>query len=74
MLLYGCESWTISKNVEQNLKAAEMWYWRKMMGISWTEKMTNEVVLEKVRAERQPLSTIRRRQWKFVGHDMRRRG
>jgi len=49
VLLYGCESWTINKNMEQKLKATEMWFWRKMMRISWTEKLTNEEVLEKVR-------------------------
>jgi len=74
VLLYGCESWTINKNMEQKLKAIEMWFWRKMMRISWTEKLTNEVVLEKVGSERQLLTTIRRRQWRFVGHELRREG
>ena len=44
-----------------------------MMRILWTEKLTNEVVLEKVRSERQLLTTIRR-QWRFVGHELRREG
>ena len=48
VLLYGCESWTINKNMEQNHKVTEMWFWGKMMRISWTEKLTSEVVLEKV--------------------------
>ena len=74
VLLCGCESWTISKNMEQKLKAAEMWFWRKMMRISWTDKLTNEAVLEKVGAERQLLNTIRSRQWKFVGHELGREG
>ena len=43
------------------------------MSISWTEKLTNKVMLEKVGAGRQLLNTIRRRQWKFVGHELRRR-
>ena len=74
VLLYGCESWTISKNMEEKLKAVEMWLWRKMMRISWTDKLTNEAVLEKVGAERQLLNIIRRRQWKFVWHELRREG
>ena len=44
------------------------------MRISWTEKLTNEVVLEKVRSERQLLTTIRRKQWRLVGHELRRGG
>ena len=42
--------------------------------ISWTEILTNEVVLGKVGSERQPLTIIRRRQWRFVGHELRREG
>ena len=60
--------------MEQKLKATEMWFWRKMMRISWTEKLTNEVVLEKVGSERQLSTTIRKRQWRFVGHELRREG
>ena len=74
VLLNGCESWTISKGMEQKLMAAEMWFWRRMMRISWTDKLNNEAVLEKVGVERQLLNTIRRRQWKFVGHVLRREG
>ena len=33
VLLYGCESWKISKGMEQKLIAAEMWFWRRMMRI-----------------------------------------
>ena len=74
VLLYGCESWTISKGMEQKLMAAEMWFWRRMMRISWTDKLNNEAVLEKEGVERQLLSTIRKRQRKFVGHELRREG
>lgn len=33
VLLYELESWTISKNIGKSLKAAEMWFWRRMMRI-----------------------------------------
>ena len=59
--------------MEQKLKAAEMWFSTKMIRISWTDKLTNEAVLEKVGAKRQLLNTIRR-QWQFVGHELRRDG
>ena len=60
--------------MEQKLMAAEMWFWRRMMRISWTDKLNNEAVLEKVGVERQLLNTIRRSQWNFVGHVLRREG
>ena len=46
ILLYGCESWTLTKDLERGLQAAEMWYIRRIMRISWTEKKSNEEVME----------------------------
>ena len=41
-MMYGCESWTIKKSDEDRKKAFEMKGIRKILGISWTEKKTNE--------------------------------
>ena len=48
VLLYGCESWTVSKNTVNKLEEIEMWFWRRMVRISWIEKMTNEEVLPNI--------------------------
>ncbi|GFS24620.1 endonuclease-reverse transcriptase [Elysia marginata] len=42
ILLYGCEAWTISKQMEAKLEATEMWFLRRMLRISWTERKSNE--------------------------------
>ena len=42
-VLYGCETWTLTKNLEKRINACEMWKWRKMQRISWTEKKNEEV-------------------------------
>ena len=74
ILLYGAESWTLNKRMEERVQAMEMWMWRRMMKISWTERKTNEEVLTMIGEKRELLKTIRRRQMKFVGHIMRRGG
>ena len=43
-------------------------------GVDLEEIIYNTVALEKVGAERKLLNTDRRRQWKFVGHELRREG
>jgi len=43
--LYAAETWTLTKANKQLLNAFEMWTWRRMLKISWTEKVTNEEVL-----------------------------
>ena len=42
VLLYGCETWTMGKMEEQKVQAAEMWFYRRMLKVSWTQKRTNE--------------------------------
>ena len=74
ILLYGAESWTISRKMEAKLEAMEMWTWRRMMKISWTERKSNETVLNMIGEERTLMKTIRKRQMKFLGHIMRRGG
>ena len=33
ILLYGCETWTITAETKKNLEAAEMWFYRRMLRI-----------------------------------------
>ena len=51
-----------------------MWFIRRMLRISWTEKKPNENVLREGNVQRSLLKTIRKRQMEFLGHVCRRRG
>ena len=62
------ECWTMTKDLERRLKAAEMWYIRRIMRISWTEKKSHEEVMEMAGYKRSLLKTIRKRQLQFFGH------
>lgn len=74
IMLYGCETWTISKIMKAKLEAAEIWFYRRMLKIGWTEKKTNIEVMQKAGVKRNLLSTIVARQMEFFGHVMRREG
>ena len=41
MLMYGVETWFISINMQRKLKAAEMWFLRRMLRIFWKDKVCN---------------------------------
>ena len=43
-MLYGCEAWNISSDMERKIQAAEMWFYRRMLRVPWTEHATNENV------------------------------
>ena len=74
ILLYGCECWTINKVMERKLEAAEMWFIRRMLRVSWTDKKTNEAVLKEANLERSLMKTLRQRQLEFLGHVCRHKG
>ena len=44
------------------------------MRISWKKQLTNKVVLENLGSERQLLTSIRKSQWRFAWHELRRKG
>jgi hypothetical protein len=47
--LYGAEIWTLRKVDQKNLKSFEMWCWRRMEKIKWTDHVRNEDVLLRVK-------------------------
>ena len=78
-LLYACESWTMNKKDEQRLRAFEMKTYRRLLGITWREKKTNEWVLAEMnrlsgRNLESFVEMVRKRKFKFFGHMMRADG
>ena len=74
-VLYGCEMWTMTKTMEKKVNACEMWIWKKMQRISWTEKNTNERIRLEIGIEDEMLQqTAIRRKLGFFGHLMRSDG
>ena len=58
--------------MERRLQSVEMWVYRRMLRISWTDHMSNEEVLAKMGTRRKLVETIRTRQLQFLGHVLRR--
>ena len=71
-LLYGAETWTISKLMKDQLQAFEMWCYRRMLKISWTERVTNEAVLRRIKPKNNLYKTIQTKILKYFGHIIRR--
>ena len=45
---------------------------RKILGVSWTSKKTNEWVLNKAGVKRELLDTVKARKLAYYGHTMRK--
>lgn len=50
------------------LEAFEMWQFRKLPKISWTEHVTNEQVLRRIGRDRKLLTIMKRRKTGYLGH------
>ena len=70
-LLYGAETWTLTKVTSDKLEAFKMWLYRRMLRISWKEHKTNGEVLHKMKTKRSLLNTIKKRKCQYFGHIIR---
>ena len=55
----------------KRLESFEMWCWRRMEKISWTDHVRNEVLL-RVNEQMNILHQIRKRKANWIGHNLRR--
>ena len=46
-VMYGCESWTIKK-AEHRIDAFELWCWRRLWGVPWTARRSNQSILKDI--------------------------
>jgi len=66
--LYGTETWTLRAVDQKHLESFEMWCWRRMEKISWTDHVRNEDVLLRLKEKRNILHEIRKRKANWFGH------
>jgi len=68
MAFYGAETWTLRAADKKYLESFEMWCWRRMEKLSWTNHVRNEEVLLRVNEQRNILHEIRKRKAIWIGH------
>ena len=48
VVMYGCKSWTIKKAECQRTDAFELWCWRRLLRVPWTERRSNQSILKEI--------------------------
>ena len=48
VVMYGCESWTIRKAEHRRIDAFELWCWRRLLRVLWTERRLNQSILKEI--------------------------
>ena len=66
-LLYGSESWTMHAHQEKRLNVFHMHCLRRNLGITWQDKVSNKVELEKVGIP-SLYTLLKQRRMRWLGH------
>ena len=51
VVMYECDSWIIKKAEHQRINAFELWCWRRLLRVSWTERRSNQSILKEINPE-----------------------
>ena len=74
--LYACETWRVTAEILKKLQATEMRCFRKLLGFSYRDHITNDAVSDRIRQAIAPcddiLTTVKKRKLKWFGHVSRR--
>ena len=48
VVMYGCEIWTVKRAEHQRIDAFELWCWRRLLGVPWTARRSNQFILKEI--------------------------
>ena len=72
VVMYGRESWTIKKAERQRIDAFELWCWRRLLRIHWTERKSNQSILKEISPEYSLEGLMLKLKLQYFGHLMQR--
>ena len=48
VVMYKCKSWTVKKAEHRRIDAFELWCWRRLLGVPWTARRSNQSILKEI--------------------------
>ena len=74
VVMYGCESWTVKKAERWRIDAFELWCWRRLLRVPWTERRSNQSVLKEISPGCSLEGLMLKLKLQYFGHLMQRAG
>ena len=68
VVIYGCESWTVKKAEHQKIDAFELLFWRRLLGVPWTVRSSNQLVLKEINLEYSLEGLMLKLMLRYFGH------
>ena len=72
VVMYGCESWTITKAECQRIDAFELWCWRRLLRVPWTARRSNQSILKEINPKYSLEGLVLKLKLQYFGHLTRR--
>ena len=71
-VMYGCESWTIKKAEHQRTDVFELWFWRRLLRVPWTERKSDQSILKEINRDYSLEGLMLKLKLQYFGHLMQR--
>ena len=72
VVMYGCESWTITKAEHQRIDAFKLWCQRRLLRVPWTARRSNQSILKEISTEYSLEGLMMKLKLQYFGHLMQR--
>ena len=72
VVMYRCESWNIEKAERQRIDVFELWCWRRLLRVPWTERRSNQSILKEINPEYPLEGLMLKMKFQYFGHLMGR--
>ena len=72
VVMYGCESWTVKKAERRRIDAFELWCWRRLLRVPWSERRSNQSILKEISPGISLEGMMLRLKLQYFGHLMQR--
>ena len=70
IVVCGCESCIIKKAEHQRIDAFELWCWRRLLRVPWTERRSNQSILKEISPEYSLEGLMLKLKLQYFGHLM----
>ena len=70
VIMYGCESWTVTKAERRRNDAFELWSWRRLLRVPWTARRSNQSILKEISSGCSLEGMILKLKLQYFGHLM----
>ena len=70
VVMCGCESWTIKNTEHWRIDAFELWCWRRLLRVPWTERRSNQSIQKEISPEYSLEGQMLKLKLQYFGHMM----